>query len=343
MPQINQLPLIFWWEYDAARVLGVLICCGLLPAVALHFLMKAFRKRTFLQIENYAGRFVSLGLGFVWPLWGCGVVALTLAASAWYKYWPRLGGSIFLSEHLLGYALAAGAVFAFGLIDDLGGGGASKGFKGHLKALAHGQVTTGVVKLFGIGITAIIFAFYVIEPAPLTGCLMTAFDRFHWVIFIFLVGGAVALSANFVNLCDLRPGRASKVSILLLVIGLVASVILRLVSADSLTLSSLYLEFLWFLVFLLPMLVTLRYDLRERGMLGDAGANSSGFIAGAYIVMRLGLVGLAVYFAVMLALNLISEKVSYSQVIEKNPLLSRLDQIGRIKQGKQTGKKESTD
>src|SRR6266581_3211331 len=51
----------------------------------------------------------------------------------------------------------AGAA-AFGAYDDLAGSGDRRGFRGHLGALRHGEVTTGAVKLGGIGVTGIVSA-----------------------------------------------------------------------------------------------------------------------------------------------------------------------------------------
>ena len=51
----------------------------------------------------------------------------------------------------------AGAA-AFGAYDDLAGSGDRRGFRGHLGALRQGEVTTGAVKLGGIGVTGVVSA-----------------------------------------------------------------------------------------------------------------------------------------------------------------------------------------
>ena len=58
----------------------------------------------------------------------------------------------------LSVATAAGA--AFGIADDLGEDSTDrrKGLRGHLGALAHGQVTTGGMKVLGIGAGALVAA-----------------------------------------------------------------------------------------------------------------------------------------------------------------------------------------
>ena len=92
---------------------------------------------------------------------------------------------------------------AFGALDDLAGDGASKGLKGHLGAAARGRVTTGLVKVVGIGATGLVAATLADRRRDDVGLLDT------------LVGGAVvAGAANLANLLDLRPGRALKVTVL---------------------------------------------------------------------------------------------------------------------------------
>ena len=60
-------------------------------------------------------------------------------------------------------AVAGAGAAAFGGYDDLKGSGPRRGFRGHLGALARGEVTSGAVKLAGIGATGLAAA--VLGPA----------------------------------------------------------------------------------------------------------------------------------------------------------------------------------
>jgi UDP-N-acetylmuramyl pentapeptide phosphotransferase/UDP-N-acetylglucosamine-1-phosphate transferase len=196
-----------------------------------------------------------------------------------------------------GAALGAGAV---GLYDDLAerGAGAAKGFRGHLSALARGEVTTGAVKILGIGATGLA-AGAVVRRDPL--------DRV-------LAGLVIAGAANVVNLFDLRPGRAAKAAM----IGAGGGVLRE---AGPLTAAALGAA-----AALLPD------DLGERTMLGDCGANALGAalgVAAAARATRPGLIGLA---AALAALTAASEKVSFTKVIAATPPLRRLDEWGRVRE-----------
>ena len=90
----------------------------------------------------------------------------------------------------------AGAA-AFGGYDDLAGGGDRRGFRGHLGALASGEVTTGAVKLGGIGAAGVV-------AAALAGGSPAD---------VIINAGLTAGGANLLNLFDLRPGRAIKVAL----------------------------------------------------------------------------------------------------------------------------------
>jgi hypothetical protein len=64
-------------------------------------------------------------------------------------------------------------------------------------------------------------------------------------------------------------------------------------------------------------------------MLGDTGANSAGALLGTALVQRTGRRGRWAALAVLTALTLASEKVSFTRVIESTPGLRELDALGR--------------
>ncbi|WP_399092985.1 hypothetical protein ACGH2B_22885 [Streptomyces sp. BBFR2] len=127
---------------------------------------------------NHAGRPVTLYAG---PATALGAACAVAAAPGA----PRARAAAALT------VLAAGVC---GAVDDLrAAGDPRRGFRAHLTALAHGEVTTGAVKLFGIG-GAGLAAGAVLRRRPADALL---------------AGVVVAGSAHLVNLLDVRPGRAA--------------------------------------------------------------------------------------------------------------------------------------
>jgi UDP-GlcNAc:undecaprenyl-phosphate/decaprenyl-phosphate GlcNAc-1-phosphate transferase len=200
-------------------------------------------------------------------------------------------------------------VAVLGLLDDLLGGArpagaavdadAPRGLRGHARAAATGNFSTGVLKAAG----ALGLALYVLAGE---GRSTSAY----------LVGvGVLVLSTNLFNLLDLRPGRAGKVFVAF-------GVILTLGSWNTYALRALGL-------FIGPALVLLPYDLRERAMLGDTGSNLLGAVAGLWLIVALGPTGEAVALGVLAFLTLYGEFRSISALVERNALLRRLDSLGR--------------
>ena len=200
-------------------------------------------------------------------------------------------------------AVAGTGAAACGVYDDLVGSGKRRGLRGHLGALAHGEVTTGAVKLAGIGATGLASA--LVQGGSATDVVINA--------------GLVAGGANLVNLFDLRPGRAIKVAAAsgaLIAVGGAGT-------GGSFGGMGSVAAPLGAAVALLPE------DLGERAMLGDGGANALGAMLGAAAAAslprsaRVGLLGGIV------ALTLASEKISFTKVIERTPPLRWLDMLGR--------------
>jgi UDP-GlcNAc:undecaprenyl-phosphate/decaprenyl-phosphate GlcNAc-1-phosphate transferase len=207
------------------------------------------------------------------------------------------------SHASLAMTVAGGGALGFGVLDDLAGSGKRRGLAGHLGALAHGEVTTGTVKLAGLAATG------------LAGGLLLGGKRAD----VLINAGLIAGGANLLNLFDLRPGRAVKVATLSA--GLIAaggaggpdrSAGLAAVAAP-----------------LGAGLALLPEDLAERAMLGDAGANALGAMLGAAAAGSLQRSARAGLLAGIVALTIASEKVSFTKVIERTPALRRLDLLGR--------------
>ncbi|MCF2531917.1 hypothetical protein [Yinghuangia soli] len=190
--------------------------------------------------------------------------------------------------------LATAAAAGFGAYDDLLGATDKRGFKGHLGALAKGEVTSGAVKILGIGATGLA-AGALLQRRPV--------DKL-------LAGVVVAGTANAVNLFDLRPGRAAKVAVLAGLPGVLRGA--RLAAAPVGAAAALLPE-----------------DLGEKAMLGDTGANALGAALGVAAAAGASRRGLVVRAAALTALTLASEKVSFTKVIAGNPTLHKIDMLGR--------------
>ena len=189
--------------------------------------------------------------------------------------------------------LGAGAAGAY--VDARGAADQAKGFRGHVTALREGRLTAGGVKLVTISATGLLAAVCV---RPRRDLLVT--------------GAVIAGTANLLNLLDLRPGRALKAAVLL---GVTAAPSPRSAAAAGAATGA--------------ALGVLGPDLSGQTMLGDTGANSAGALLGAALVQCCGRRGRLAALAVLTALTLASERVSFTRVIESTPGLRELDALGR--------------
>lgn len=200
---------------------------------------------------------------------------------------------------LTGFAL-------IGLVDDLAVDTRARGFSGHLRAAASGKVTGGTAKLLAGGALA---AMLVASVRPADG----------WRI---LVDAAlVALAANLTNLLDLAPGRTIKT-------GVVAWTPLAIAGFIGSNGSAAVRTGVTAAVIIGAFVGILFDDLREHLMLGDAGANALGAVLGLQCVLIASPTVRLVVAAVLFVLNLASEFVSFSRVIERVGLLRRFDDLG---------------
>jgi glucosyl-3-phosphoglycerate synthase len=112
----------------------------------------------------------------------------------------------------------------------------------------------------------------------------------------------VGLAANAVNQLDTKPGRALKAYVL-------AALPLRAP--------------------LLPAVMLAPYDLREMAMLGDSGSNALGALLGLSSVDRF--TGRSRWLAIgaLAGLNLLGDRISLGDAVERSPYLGKLDRLGR--------------
>jgi UDP-N-acetylmuramyl pentapeptide phosphotransferase/UDP-N-acetylglucosamine-1-phosphate transferase len=246
---------------------------------------------------NYRGRTVVAGLGLPLVL-GLLAWATPLALAA--RLDPLRAARIdLLTPSGLAVVVAALAFLILGLADDLIEDAGSRGFRGHLRALTAGKLTGGGIKLLG-GVLAALVVASLAAPERRTAWLLP------------LGAAVVASTANVANLLDLRPGRCTKVFLPLWGAGCLLD---PPGGAWSAGLAG-------------AALAALPFDLRERGMLGDAGANALGAVVGTLLLAGPVWLLLAA-LAVLLALQLLSERVSFSRVIDGNRVLRAADRFGR--------------
>ena len=281
---------------------GIGVCAGLGYVLRRKRIKASQWERT-----NFHGVTVSLRGGVAMA--GAAVASAAVASALSDQPRAALGGVV----ASLGGGLA-------GYIDDVDqgahdGGKVAKGLKGHLGALAHGQVTTGVIKIAGIGASALAASALVGSKATSVGG-KAADLALNTVL--------IAGTANLANLLDLRPGRALKATVLVATplsyfSCAAAKAPASPASAQRLLASGLNAA----------AITALAEDLQETTMRGDTGANAAGALLGTSLAANdswklrlgttLGVVGLI----------LASEKVSFSKVIAANPALNWLDQLWR--------------
>ena len=274
---------------------ALLLAGGVLAALLLERASAPVLSAPALRRTNYRGRELATAGGLV-------IVLAVLVVEAARTALAEFGVGEELSDTLLrSTVLFACFAFAFlGLIDDLLGTEGDRGFRGHLRALLHGRLTTGAMKLFGGGVVAIVLT---AAPGEVSGRRLLA------------DAALVALAANLGNLFDRAPGRTIKV-------GLLAYVPIALAAGTS-PVGLALAPVLGAAAGLLPA------DLDERLMLGDTGANLLGAVLGLAVVLETSRPVRTAVLVALLVLNAASERVSFTKVIDATPGLRHVDRLGR--------------
>jgi len=249
---------------------------------------------------NYRGRPLPFPFGVL-------ALAAALLALIPLTLLERLASSEVFEPAALPVAVYALGVLALGLVDDTlarerpgeTGSPAQRGWRGHGAAALRGELSTGVLKAAGsLGLALFAMSYLGLSDG-------------RWLLAV----AVLVLATNAFNLLDLRPGRSIKAFVLL---GL------------GLSLGSTDLRPLWAIgLFAAPALVAGSFDLRERAMLGDTGANLLGALAGLWLVLTLSGVGQLIALALLAAITLYGELRSISALVERVPVLRELDSWGR--------------
>jgi len=270
---------------NATSSLGLAAGAAFATELLILFFLLRFMSRHRVTAPNYRGIEIPIAVGVSFPA--------TLFV-------------VFMVERILGvypggeagvYLAAVTGISLLGFIDDLIGTRDTLGFRGHIRKLFHGELTTGGLKAVGGGIIAVYAS-------------ALLFKSWQDILVNALV---MALFANLINLLDLRPGRAIKGFLVLFVILFFAAK------------SDLFL----FLPLLAAVLAYFPFDLKAKAMMGDSGSNVLGFTLGLMCAMRMNMPFRLGFLGFLIVAHLFTERYSLTEIIERCALLRYLDNLGR--------------
>lgn len=255
-----------------------------------------------------------------------------------------------------GAVATALALVAFGLLgyrDDTRGDGDASGFVAHLaRSFRTRRLTTGAQKALGGGVVALLSVQILLfgNVAVLWSssgwsdgyAMMRAFEHLvigsheTWTMIPWLRGAAVvALSANLLNLLDRAPGRATKSALAWWLCGLVPAAVFGSAWPQGFQFAEVGAAWfawqspaLWAAGAVGAAAGLLRSELAEAHILGDTGVNPLGAALGLATVAMSPASVEWVVLGVLAALNLASERWSFSRVIDAVPPLRWLDRLG---------------
>jgi len=269
-----------FWSIAAAWLVALSLAVG--PLLA----------RIGLVRPNFRGDRIPAGYGVLVLLWsGPVLAALALGLPA-------------IRREIAAYLAVVVGMGLLGFVDDVWGDRTRTGLKGHFRAFfVEGVVTTGFVKAAG-GMAVAIAAPRVILALSWPDAILD--------------GAVIALSANALNLLDLRPGRAGAAFLLLGALLILA----RWNTPEGMPLLFVFI----------PALVVYERDSRGRVMMGDAGSNLLGGALGiSYVLAFPSSVARIILLGLLVALHVVAERISISRAIERSPVLRRIDRLTGIR------------
>lgn len=293
-------------QRDLAGIASAAVAVALLGAVlsaTAYLLLRAYGRR----VRNFRGQEILSGYGLYIAAWAAASpIAVLLGA--------RFGVAKPVAAALVVVVAAMGVL---GFLDDAFGAHGSGGFGGHLRALVRqGRVTTGLLKAGGGGFAALVAAWMLnsgqVRSQPET------------VALVLMNAAIIALSANFINLLDLRPGRAGW-SFLVLWAVLAVCVWPKETALHGVVMASGPHYLLLTLPAAAATAALLRCDSRGLWIMGDSGSNVLGAILGFGSALLMPLAGRVVVLALLVLVHIYAEWFSLSSAIERNRFLRTID------------------
>lgn len=284
------------WEAPLGDVfvhLSVLLISYLLASLALPYLISMIARGGMLKV-NWQGRVIPAISGIVFPL----VLSFTMLPYLWTR---EKGG-------VLVFVLAIQGAAVVGLLDDVLGKNTPRGLSQHLRYfLFEKKLSTGLVKAIVVSLLALwVVTLFDLSPRQFgeSSPLFLGELFLNWLLLV--------LTVNFVNLLDLRPGRALKGTAFLLLWPA-----LMQAPGQGLLVSTLGI-----------MLAYAPYDLPGKVMLGDTGSNVLGMIAGL-LLLGTSFWSRMVFLVFFLFIHVVAERSSLSVWIDQTPALRKIDHWGR--------------
>ena len=250
---------------------------------------------------NYKNEMIPVGMGIVFlPMIIINSIILGFVTlnNIWFVSSSNYNLNIVWLLCLALYIFSMMAMFFAGALDDLIGNRNVSGLKGHFKSLFKGELTTGGFKaLFG-GFVGLVVSV----------CISSS------IVDIIVNTLIIALSTNLMNLFDLRPGRAIKAYLVIMI-----PIYITLTGYTKV-----------FPLLILPnVLAYFNTDLKARGMMGDTGSDVLGISIGVLMALGYGIKVRLAWLVFLILMHLITEKFSLTKIIEKNRVLKFIDNLGR--------------
>ena len=280
---------------------AILFALGFLGTYFMIPLFKSMLLNSNVIRPNYKNEMIPVGMGIVFlPMIIINSIILGFVTlnNIWFVSSSNYNLNIVWLLCLALYIFSMMAMFFAGALDDLIGNRNVSGLKGHFKSLFKGELTTGGFKaLFG-GFVGLVVSV----------CISSS------IVDIIVNTLIIALSTNLMNLFDLRPGRAIKAYLVIMI-----PIYITLTGYTKV-----------FPLLILPnVLAYFNTDLKARGMMGDTGSNVLGISIGVLMALGYGIKVRLAWLVFLILMHLITEKFSLTKIIEKNRVLKFIDNLGR--------------